>query len=83
MNLQLVQGTPGDFSAVRAFYDHVIDDTPDMASTAMWKKGLHPGDDTLWEYIGLGALYFLREGETIRGVMAVTAFQPEEYHAVG
>ena len=72
-----------DFERVTAFYRDAIARTPDMGIYAHWSYGLHPTDAMLRDYIRRGELILLEDGGVIRGAMALTLYQSEEYHAVG
>lgn len=43
-----------DFEAVRNTYVDIIEKTTDMEKYARWKKGLHPTDVSIMEYIRHG-----------------------------
>ena len=43
-----------DFNAVQSVYDDIIEKTADMEKYARWKKGLHPTDASIMEYIRHG-----------------------------
>ena len=42
MIMRLQQATLQDYASILAFYDDVIDRTPDIGSHAWWQKGKHP-----------------------------------------
>ena len=78
----LEKATPGDLEAVIAFYDEVIDNTPDIERHALWRKGAHPTAEGLASYIDEGCLYLYREEGSIIGAMALPMHQGADYHAV-
>ncbi len=79
---KLVPATAEDFSAVEAFYAHVVNDTTHMPTYGRWKQGLYPTEEDYNKYIQGNSFYLYKEGETIVGAMAVTMFQGEDYHAI-
>ncbi len=44
-----------------AFYNDVINRTPDMAIYARWKKNQHPTEQGIRAYIEEGAMYLYKE----------------------
>lgn len=78
----LEKATLEDFDAVIAFYDQVIDHTPEIELHARWKKEAHPTKKGLKAYIQEGSLYLYREEGAIIGAMALPMYQGEDYHAV-
>ena len=78
----LEKATLEDFDAVIAFYDQVIDHTPEIELHARWSKGAHPTKEGLKAYIEEGSLYLYREEGAIIGAMALPMYQGEDYHAV-
>jgi len=81
-NIRLITATQKDLDDVIAFYDDVIERTPDIATHAQWNKGKHPTVEGLKAYIDEGSIYLYREDNTIIGAMAMTMYQGEDYHAV-
>lgn len=70
------------YGEIRDFYDYVIDHTENMQTCARWKKGLHPSDAAIREYLEAGCMYVLTDGAVILGAMAVTMRQGEDYHSI-
>ncbi len=68
--------------SVYAFYERVIDDTPEMDKHAQWKHGMHPTEDMMEAYIRNNNMYALYDGEVIAGAMAVTLCQGDAYHDI-
>lgn len=81
-NNRLIVATPKDLHDIIAFYDDVIERTPDIAIHAQWSKGKHPTVEGLKAYIDEGSIYLYREGNTIIGAMAMTMYQGEDYQGV-
>lgn len=71
-----------DYESILAFYEDVIERTPDMGLYARWKKGLHPTATGIKAYIEEDCLYLYTEKEKIVGAMAVTLYQAEDYHPI-
>jgi ribosomal protein S18 acetylase RimI-like enzyme len=71
-----------DFDDIIAFYDDVIERTPEIATYARWQKDKHPTTEGIKAYIDEGSMYLYRESEKIVGTMAVTMYQGEDYHAI-
>ena len=80
MNICLA--TIQDNEAILAFYDDVIDHTPDISRYARWSKGKHPTAEGIRAYIEEGSMYLYKEEQRIIGAMAVTMYQGEDYHAI-
>lgn len=71
-----------DLESIIAFYDDVIDCTLLINQHARWSKGKHPTAQGIWHYIEEGCMYLYVDGDRIKGAMAVTMRQGEEYHPV-
>ena len=80
--MRLIQAVAGDFEAMAAFYDDVIDRTPGIDRLAQWKKGFHPNERGLKAHLGEGNIYLYKDGKKILGAVALSMYQPEEYRAV-
>lgn len=80
--MKLQQATLSDYEAILAFYDDVIDRTPDIERYAWWHKGKHPTADGVRAYIEEGSMYLCRKDDAIAAVMALTMYQGEDYHPV-
>ena len=63
--------TLADLDAVIAFYDDVIENTPEIEKHALWRKGAHPTVEGLKAYIEEGCLYLYLEDGVILGAMAL------------
>ena len=80
--MKLDKATINDFASIIKFYDDVILRTLDMETSARWKKGQHPTEESIKAYIEEGCMYLYKENDTIVGAMAVTMYQGEDYHAI-
>ena len=80
--MKLHQATIENFNSIIAFYDDVIEHTPEIELNARWQKGKHPTAGGIKAYIEEGSLYLYREENVILGAMAVTMYQEEDYHAI-
>ena len=78
----LQRATPDDYASIIAFYDDVIERTPDVTKYARWQKGKHPTADGIKAYIEEGSMYLYKEQGRIVGAMAVTMYQGADYHAI-
>ena len=78
----LQRATLDDFLSIIAFYDDVIERTPEMVKYARWQKGKHPTADGIKAYIEEGSMFRYKEQDTIVGAMAVTMYQGADYHAI-
>ena len=78
----LRRATLDDYASIIAFYDDVIERTPDVGKYARWQKGKHPTADGIKAYIKEGSMYLLKEQGIIVGAMAVTMYQGADYHAI-
>lgn len=78
----LYQANIEEYDSIIAFYDDVIERTPDVRKYARWQKGKHPTADGIRAYIEEGSMYLYKEQGTIVGAMAVTMYQGEDYHAI-
>lgn len=79
---KIVRAQENDFSVLRDFYDKVIDESPEMEKYARWKKGMHPADETIKNYIASSSMYIVWKGEKIAAAFALTMCQGEDYHPV-
>ncbi len=80
--VNLTKATMGDFDAIIAFYDEVMERTPNIYEYALWKKDKHPTADGIKAYIDEGSLYLYKENGSIVGAMAFPMYQGEDYHPV-
>lgn len=71
-----------DYDSIIAFYDDVIERTPEIEKYARWQKGKHPTAEGIRDYIGEGSMYLYKEQGVIVGALAVTMYQGEDYHAI-
>ena len=78
----LQRANPDDFLSIIAFYDDVIERTPNVDKSARWQKGKHPTAEGLRTYIEEGSMYLYKEQGVVVGAMAVTMYQGEDYHAI-
>ena len=80
--MKLQQASITDYESILSFYDDVTERTPEIERYARWQKGKHPTAEGIMAYIQEGSLYLHKEGEAIVGVMALTMYQGEDYHAI-
>lgn len=80
--MELIQASPEDYQKIRAFYDDIIDHTPDIQLHARWMHGLHPSDEGIRSYLDRGAMYLCLDDGCLIGAMAVTMGQEEDYHPI-
>ena len=80
--MKLELATRNDFDSIIAFYDDVIERTPEIECYARWSKGKHPTVEGIKAYIDEGSMYLYKEEGNIVGAMAVTMYQGEDYHAI-
>lgn len=80
MKLQRVE--VNEFSGILEVYMDIIDKTTDMEKHACWKKGLHPTDAAIMEYIKRGSMYKYITDDNIAGVLVITMNQDEDYHEI-
>lgn len=78
----LQRATLEDYDSIIAFYDDVIEHTPEIEKYARWQKGKHPTAEGIRGYIEEGSMYLYKEQGVIVAAMAVTMYQGEEYHAI-
>lgn len=71
-----------DFNDIQKIYIDIIEKTTDMEKYACWKKGMHPTDAAIMEYIKSGSMYLYTSNAKIAGVLAVTMEQEEDYHEI-
>ena len=79
--MTLQKAALADYSAVLAFYDDVIERTPEIGRYARWQKGKHPTAEGIRSFIEEGSMYLYRERDIV-GAMVVTLYQGEDYHAI-
>ena len=79
--MKLRQATIDDYEAILAFYDYVMDKTPDIAAHAQWQKGKHPTAEGIKSYIEEGRIYIYKDNDII-GAMALTMYQEDYYHSI-
>ena len=80
--MELVKACIEDFANVLKVYDDITAHTPKMDTYARWKKGLHPTETAIREYIERNVMYLYTDGRDIAGAMAVTMEQGEDYHQI-
>ncbi len=80
--MKLELATQQDFEPIIAFYDDVMERTPEIATYARWSKGKHPTIEGIRAYINKGSMYLYRKQGAIVGAMAVTMYQGDDYHAI-
>ena len=80
--MKLELATQQDFEPIIAFYDDVMERTPEIATYARWSKGKHPTIEGIRAYINEGSMYLYRKQGAIVGAMAVTMYQGDDYHAI-
>lgn len=80
--MNLVKANRADFQKVKAAYIDIAENTPDVTKFTKWEYGKHPNDAQISEYIAAGNMYILMDKDTIAGVIAITAFQGEDYHPI-
>ena len=80
--MKLNRATIEEFESIIAFYDDVMDRTPEMEHFARWQKRKHPTIDGIRVYIEEGSMYTYNENDAIVGAMAVTMYQGTDYHAI-
>jgi len=64
------------------FYQLVINETEDMPVHAHWVYGQHPTEELITDYVRRGNMYCSENGTDITAAVAVTPYQPEDYHGV-
>lgn len=74
--------TEADFSAVRAFYDELIDEMASRPYHPMWSKEGHPSDDYLRAAIAAGELWLADSAIGIAGVMVINGEANKGYKQV-
>ena len=72
-----------DYDSIIAFYDDVIERTPELEKHARWQHVKHPTTDGIKSYVNEGCMYLYKEQDTIVGAMALTMYQGADYHAIG
>lgn len=80
--MRLHQAVIEDFESIMAFYDDVIERTPEIATYARWSKGKHPTAEGIKAYIEEGSMYLYREKGKIVGAVAFPMYQGTDYHAI-
>ena len=83
MSMRIETATEEDFDSLIAFYDDVMERTPEIAIYARWQKGKHPTIEGIKAYIDEGSMYLYKENGIIAGAMAVTMYQGVDYHVIG
>ncbi len=72
----------GDLPRLLDFYRLVIQETAGIAIHARWEFGKHPTEAMIADYVSQGMMYITEDGAGIIAAVAVTPFQPEDYHGV-
>lgn len=80
--MKLNRATIEDYDSIIAFYDDVMERTPDINIYACWQKGRHPTHNGIRIYLDEGSMYLYKENDAIVGAMAVTMYQGKDYHAI-
>lgn len=71
-----------DIDALMDFYGHLISSSPKVYEHSKWKLGVHPSRQSLLAYIEEEAMYYLLDGDTIAGALAIADHQEEGYKDV-
>ncbi len=80
--MKLHQAVIEDFESIMAFYDDVIERTPEIATYARWSRGKHPTAEGIKAYIEEGSMYLYKEEGKIVGAVAFPMYQGADYHAI-
>jgi len=80
--MNLLKARIDDLNAVMNLYNDIIDQTENMDVYARWKKGLHPAEKMIRDYIEMNAMYILKENDVLIGAMAVTLGNDTEYQSI-
>ena len=75
MIMRVQQAALSNYGSILAFYDDVIDRTPEIGRHAWWQKGKHPTAEGVRAYIEEGSMYLCRDDRAIIAVMALTPYQ--------
>lgn len=71
-----------DFSAIRAFYDQLIDDMLALPHHPMWARDGHPADAYLRAAVEAGELWLAESAGELVGAMVVNSAANEGYRQV-
>ncbi len=82
IGMKLSKATIEDFESIIAFYDDVMERTPNITIYARWGKGKHPTAAGIRAYIEEGSMYFYQKDGVILGAMVITMYQGTDYHAI-
>ena len=80
--MELQKANSADFGSVMAFYEDVMERTPNIKIYAQWHKGIHPTADDIRSGIEEGSIYLYKEYDDIVGAMSITMYQGEEYRSI-
>ena len=80
--MNLLKARIDDLNAVMNLYNEIIDQTENIDVYARWKKGLHPTEKMIREYIEMNALYILKDNNNLIGAMAVTSDDDTQYQTI-
>ena len=80
--MEIRRAAVNQFSAVRAFYDAVIDGISSSGDSVGWKKDSYPTSDFLMDSIRKGELFIAEEKGTIIGAMVLNHKAGDEYKKV-
>ena len=70
MIMRVQQAALSNYGSILAFYDDVIDRTPEIGRHAWWQKGKHPTAEGVRAYIEEGSMYLCRDDRAIIAVMS-------------
>lgn len=73
---------PVDFSAVRAFYNQLIDDMQGLPHHPMWARDGHPSDEYLRSAIAGGEMWVAESAGEIAGALIVNEAANDGYNSV-
>ncbi len=71
-----------DFEKITTFYKDVCLRTPKMAQYCRWIYGQHPHDKMIENFIRENVLHVIEENGTIKGCVALTPYQKDDYHEI-
>lgn len=76
-------GNAGDFAAVRAFYDQLIDDMVNLPYHPMWDKEGHPSDTYLEQALQQGEMWLaIMNPDKVVGALIVNHAANEGYFSI-
>lgn len=80
--MELYVGKMNEQAELEAFYENVIQNTKEREKYCRWKLGSYPTNQDIQNYLEGSCMYIARENGEIKGAVAITEGQSEDYRKI-